>query len=139
MPNLIHLELKSYGISIAKLQKTGVLNIQTVNADANEINKVFKRTRDYKVNHADISTIAVANEKKIPLVLTDDLQLRKAIESYGLKPVGTIGVIIKAYRENIIGSKELLLKTINKLFEQSSLFISPAFKSFTLEMVKRLK
>lgn len=137
-PNLVHKELKNYGISTTKLRTQGIHPVKVVNTNAEEINRLFERFKDYRIDSTDLSTIVAAQEKQITTILTDDLELRKAIEAYGLRPVGTIGVIVKAYKRGIIDNKKELEQLIDMLFNQSSLYISPVFKDFVFDMIKKL-
>ena len=83
--------------------------------------------------------MVAAEIKKISTILTDDLELRKAVETCGLKPVGTVGVIINAYKTGLIGDAKTLDKVLNSLFDHSSLYISGIFKEFILEKVKEFE
>ncbi|RJQ22201.1 MAG: hypothetical protein C4560_02745 [Nitrospiraceae bacterium] len=110
-----------------------------IHVDLKEINTLSRRFKGYRVDLAGISSIAAAKENGITTILTDDLELRKAIESSGFQPVGTIGIIIKAYKKKVVADKKSLLQIIDALFEQSSLYVSPAFRKFTFDMVKKLR
>lgn len=135
--DLVHKELKGFGIPTTKLSMQGIHPIKVIDTNEKEIDRFFEHLKDYRVDCSDLSTIVVAKEKRITTIITDDLELRKAIESYGLRPVGTIGVIMKAYKKGVIGNKKLLEQVIDMLFDQSSLYISPVFKGLVLDMIKK--
>ncbi len=96
------------------------------------------RMQGYLLHTADLSTAALAERLKPDVVLTDDLQLRKALEMHGHKVVGSVGVIVRAFTSGIIDKPELHA-AIDKLLDGSSLYTSRAFCKHVNDMLSSIE
>ena len=69
-----------------------------------------KRTRPAslttRMNEAEIQSLAVARHRGIAFVLVDDMLARRAAVSLGLKPVGTLGVLIHGVETGFLTNRE---------------------------------
>ena len=70
------------------------------------------------------------------VAVTDDLALRKAIEASGSMVTGTVGILFRAYKLKIINAKQLR-GAIDTLFDDSSLYLSSAFKTRIISMIEK--
>ena len=77
----------------------------------------------FSIDLGESQSIALALQEKAVYFLTDDLDARTVANVHGIEAHGTIGIILRAFRENII-SKETAVKKINELYTISSLFIT---------------
>ena len=64
-------------------------------------------------------------EEAIGLLLTDDLAVRTAATELDIRPVGSLGVIVRAYRIEALTLGEAK-QTIRRLQDVSSLFVTNA-------------
>mgnify|MGYP001582422308 CR=1 FL=1 len=64
----------------------------------------------FKLHRADASVIVLAERLKPSAVLTDDLNLRKALESLGITAVGSVGILIRCFKLGRFGNQTFLLK-----------------------------
>ena len=74
-------------------------------------NKYLKLMKNF-VDLGEASTIALAVETDDIVIILDDLKARKLAQKLNLKITGTIGVLIKARKRNIITSTQ---EGLNKL------------------------
>ncbi|MDD2367478.1 MAG: hypothetical protein PHN84_15105 [Desulfuromonadaceae bacterium] len=72
------------------------------------------------------------------VAVTDDLALRKAIESSERTVVGTIGLLFRARSLRLI-DKVQLSQLINHVFDDSTLYLNSAFKSRVLMMLDSIE
>lgn len=70
------------------------------------------------------------------IILTDDLAVRRAADKFGITPVGSVGIVARAYRQGLIPLSEAEL-TINQLYRTSSLFVTRAIVELAIEQLRR--
>lgn len=84
---------------------------------------------------ADAEVFVLAQERRFePLVLTDDLALRRLLESRGATVAGSVGILVRAYAAGTLSLEELGRST-EALLEESSLHLSRAFRAFVRKLV----
>lgn len=64
-------------------------------------------------------------------LLTDDLAVRYRAKSLGLTPVGSLGIVVRAYHLDAI-SREAAVSKIQALQDISSLFVTPAIVALAI-------
>lgn len=92
----------------------------------------------FKLHRADVSVIFIAEQLKPSAVLTDDLNLRKALEFLGMTAVGSVGILIRCFKLGRFGKAELKAM-LDKLFTGSTLYLSKAFKVRVKAMIDGCK
>jgi predicted nucleic acid-binding protein len=92
---------------------------------------------DFRLHLADLAVVAILYKKENSIALTDDMELRKTIESTGRSVVGTVGILFRAYKRGTVDENELR-NPVDLLFNDSSLYLSSAFKKRVLAMIKPL-
>ncbi len=73
-------------------------------------------------------------EVGVPILLTDDLAVRDAAKRLGLTPVGSLGVIVRAYRLGHIILTQAEHR-IAALYDASSLFVTRAIVELAIEQL----
>ena len=71
----------------------------------------------------DAMILALTLQNKGTVILTDDLEVRGVAQIYDIQPVGTIGILLRAFRDGIITHDELLVK-LGLIVDRSTLFIT---------------
>ena len=86
---------------------------------------------------AQVRASAPAARIRPDVVLSDDLDLRRALESQGFTVVGSIGVLFRALRTGRLRKRGLLAR-LDDLLDDSSLYTSKAFRITVRRIVDEL-
>ncbi len=73
----------------------------------------------------------------VPLLLTDDLAVRRAAKRLGLTPVGSLGIIARAHSVGRL-SREDAERHLRNLYAVSSLFVTQAIVELAIERLHEL-
>ncbi len=69
-------------------------------------------------------------------LLTDDLAVREQARSFGVTPVGSLGVVVRAARLGMLDLQEAEV-CLRALYTSSSLFVTQAIVEMAIEQLKR--
>lgn len=116
IPDEVSSELKKAKVSITK-------NIQmlSLHPQSKDVTKLL--TNQHSLDLGEAEAIALALQEKISLFLTDDLDARQVAKTFHLEVHGTVGILLRAYREKII-DKRSAFEAVRSLKTRSSLFIT---------------
>lgn len=103
--------------------KARIMNLRLVQLRASAKDLARIGVTEYRIGLGEAEAIALALQEKIDLFLTDDLAARGVAKAYGLEPHGSLGIILRAFREGKL-SKEVAVEKVALLYEHSSLFIT---------------
>lgn len=129
-------ELNEHGV----WQRLSNEHINVVKEDVSE-NEVIEERGNWeksKLHKTDISVLVLVRRIVDALSLTDDLELRRAIESLGREVIGSVGVLFRGYHEKMF-DKEALRNAVTMLFDDSSLYLSSAFRLRILKLAEELE
>lgn len=76
-----------------------------------------------RLHQGELEAIIATKELKANFALMDDLLARRKAERLGIKPLGTIGILLLANRMNVLSSSETK-SAVRVLTEEHGLFIS---------------
>ncbi|MBI5391063.1 nucleic acid-binding protein [Candidatus Woesearchaeota archaeon] len=91
----------------------------------------------YELQLAEATALILAKEEKVKLFLTDDLDARTVAKRLGLEPHGTIGIIVRAYRERLLSRDEAINKV--SALQETSLFITKDLIMWAIEKIRTAK
>ncbi len=77
----------------------------------------------FSLHLGEAQSIALSLQERADYFLTDDLDARTIANLHGIEAHGTVGIILRAFREKII-NKETAIKKVHELYTISSLFIT---------------
>ncbi len=115
-------EITSFDLS-GKKEVEQFKKIQVHRISEEEKRTIKHKVKNFRLQSPDLSLLALCYKLDVKRILTDDLELRKAAEALDLETYGSLGVILRAYKQNRLS----LFKTkeaLNNLFNFSSLYLS---------------
>lgn len=84
---------------------------------------------------ADCDCLLLCHDSGTKLLLTDDLALWEAAQRLGLRPAGSLGIIVRAHREGLV-SLEGAEAHLQALHASSTLFVTPAIVELAIEQLR---
>ena len=110
-------------------------NIQRYKLSHSQVDQFVKKYEITDLHSGEQECLFLAREKSIAILLTDDMAVRDAAKRFGLIPVGSLGVVVKAYEQGQI-SLEDAEQYIGNLYSVSSLFVTPAIADLAIEKLR---
>ena len=110
------------------------------NVELKSINKdqVALISEKYGLGIAESSAIWMCKSLQISVLLTDDLDAREVAKSLDITPVGTIGIIVRSFRENKIDREEAI-RTLKNIHGISSLFVTSSLINDAIDEIRKFK
>lgn len=97
------------------------IKVRTLKSEFKDKAKIFVNQHELDLGEAE--AIALSLQEKADYFLTDDLGARQVANDYYLNVHGTIGIILRGFREELI-SKDTTIEKVRELKSKSSLFIT---------------
>lgn len=118
---------------IKKIKNIKLLQLKPKNKDMSKL-----LVEKYYINLAESSSISLSMQEKTDVFITDDLDARNIAKNFNIEVHGTVGLILRAYRENTI-SKETAINKTKELYEKSSLFITKDLVDWIINEIREYK
>lgn len=90
----------------------------------------FLRQLQSQLDEGEAAAIALAVERKAPLLLLDELEGRRVAEYHGIRIVGTLGILLEAKRAGHVSAVGPLVESL----EQANFHMSAALKARVLKL-----
>lgn len=101
-----------------------------------------ERTQFFCLKHeiglGEASCIALCTQERIKLIFTDDLSARAAAHAEGIDAHGTIGLLLRAFRDGVL-TKEETIRRLREIKTKSTLFITQRLIDQAVDAVQRFK
>jgi predicted nucleic acid-binding protein len=126
LPPLVASELDRFGFTKAQFPTEPKFTITPVLPQ--RLQQTLAQLPAPPIHAADAEVFILAEERDFAqVVLTDDLALRRHLERHGNIVVGSVGILVRAYRRHFM-NRNALDQPMTELFNTSSLHASPAFQ-----------
>jgi predicted nucleic acid-binding protein len=83
----------------------------------------------------EVECLTLCRHIGIPLLLTDDLAVRDAAQRLGIRPVGSLGVVVRAYRLGQLSLTDAE-QLIESLYTISTLFVTRAIVDLAIAQLR---
>lgn len=134
IPDLVVGELQHYGLDVTQLDIRG-LTFSVVPVATEEWEAVIHGPEAPAIQPADAQVFVLAQASQFEHhVLTDDLALRRYLEIHHAVVVGSIGMLVRAYRVGQLQRGELEA-AVDALFDHSTLHVSRAFRAYVRRLL----
>lgn len=90
--------------------------IKIINLNDKHIELAYKIQYLHNIGVGESQTISLAKQLNRKELIIDEALAREAAKSFGLKPLGSLRVLLIAYEENLLNEKELR-EVINKMIK----------------------
>ena len=133
IPNEVYEELSKKQLK-DKLKKIKKIKVLKLNSKFKDTSKLFCEQNFIDLGEAE--AISLALQEKIKLFLTDDLEARNIAKEYNLEAHGTIGILLRAFKEKVI-DKKTAIKGVRELYEKSFLFITKDLVDYIINEINK--
>ena len=138
IPDLVAAELEGFGFSIDHVRASVESPVEVQSVEASSWRRVVTDQGDrLQPADAQVLTLAVAAGFGIP-VLTDDLEIRRAVEKEGGLAVGSIGILVKNYHQQRFAKSELE-RRVDQLVGKSTLHMSRPFRRYVRTLIQEIE
>lgn len=127
IPEEVNKELQKY-----KLKLEGSVKVLNLKLESKDNSKIL--LDQYGLDLGESCAIALAIQEGIKCFLTDDFDARIVGKRYGLEVHGTIGIILRAFRNKLLNKSQAKEKIIS-LRKSSSLFLTSDIISYVLKEI----
>ncbi len=98
----------------------------------------FTQTYDLTTLHlGEQECLLLCKQLNVPLLVTDDLAARDAAKRLGLRPIGSLGVVVRAYRQGAISLADAE-RFLDQLYAVSSLFVTRNIVEIAIQQLRAL-
>ena len=111
-------------------------NIQRHSTSYSEVAQFTKDNNLSDLHTGEQECLYLCRKKNIPVLLTDDMAVRDAAKRLDFTPIGSLGIVVRAYREKYISLKDAEL-TILDLYEVSSLFVTRDIAELAIAQLRK--
>jgi predicted nucleic acid-binding protein len=136
IPALVADELSRYEVRLSKVSGGSALEVVVVDEVARRELLVSYGASEIHPADAEVVALARSLHYGVP-VLTDDLTLRRRLEAEGAVVVGSVGILVRAYRKSLLSRSEVEV-AVQALLSRSTLRMSSAFRTYIRSLMAEL-
>lgn len=111
---------------------------QRVSVTSDQLLEVSSLPETAGLHRGELECFALCRASRINLLLTDDLAARRAAQSLGIQPVGSLGVVVRACHQGNLSLTEAE-NAIERLHSTSTLFVTRAIVDLAIAQLRQTK
>jgi predicted nucleic acid-binding protein len=109
--------------------------VERHNIPHNDITRFVEKNNLRDLHSGECECLYLCRQIGVPILLTDDLAVREAAKRLKLVPVGSLGIVAKAYHLGKISMAHAQQNILN-LYDMSSLFVTKVIVEIAIEQLR---
>jgi len=133
LPAAVWREAVAYG----RVRETALLdlgNLQRLNVPQAKVSLFAQEHGLGSLQAGELESLCLCQELGVLLLLTDDLAVRDAAKHLSVQPVGSLGIVVRAYHTRKI-VRNVAERLLLGLYETSSLFVTRTIVELAIEQL----
>ena len=122
---------------ICRNDLSSVTNIQRCLLQKSEVANFIVESKLTELHAGEKECLFLCRQRGIVNLLTDDLAVRDAAKGMNLVPVGSLGIIVKAYKQEKLAILDAE-RYISALYDVSSLFVTRTIVDLAIEQLRTI-
>jgi predicted nucleic acid-binding protein len=110
-------------------------NIHRHTIPQDQVTQFLQETGLEGLQTGDVESLCLCQHLQVSTLLTDDLSVREAAKQLSLTPVGSLGIVVRAYRVGHISLVDAK-RYLNALYDTSSLFVTRVIVDLAIEQLR---
>lgn len=135
VPHAVRLELAKHN-RLSKINLSEETNLLEYLAPQTAVAQFARENKLTKLHAGERECLYLCLHKGISTLLTDDLAVRDAARRLKIVPVGSLGIVVAAYKRKQISLSEAE-HSIADLYDASSLFVTRAIAELAIEQLHK--
>jgi len=122
-----------------RLADVDILRLESVertSVSSTEMDRFIQQNGLADLHTGECQCIYLCQQLPVSLILTDDLAVRDVSKRLALTPIGSLGIVVRAYRQSLITLADAE-HAINQLYDISSLFVTRAIVDLAIEQLRQ--
>jgi predicted nucleic acid-binding protein len=120
---------------ISQTDLSGLKNIQRHSLPKPEVEQFINENNLSDLHAGERECLFVCMSKRISILLTDDMAVRDAARRLHIVPVGSLGIVVSAFKRKEITLQEAE-RYIGDLYDVSSLFVTRVIAELAIEQLR---
>lgn len=134
VPDAVWFETVAPG-RISRTDLSNLQNIQRYSLTESEVEQFVKENNLSELHAGEQECLHACVTKHISMLLTDDMAVRDAARRLHIVPVGSLGIVVSAFKRKEITLQEAE-SYIGDLYDVSSLFVTRAIAELAIEQLR---
>lgn len=121
---------------VSQADVSGLGNVQRHSLSQEEVTQFIQKNGLEDLHAGERECLYLCQRVGVPILLTDDLAVREAAKRLKLTPVGSLGIVVRAYQLGRISLTDAE-RHIADLYDVSTLFVTRTIVELAIEQLHR--
>lgn len=111
-------------------------HVERVSLSQSDVDQFIQEDHLEELHAGESQCLFLCQHIHVPTILTDDLAVRDAARQLQMTPVGSLGIVVRAYRQGLMTMTEAE-HIITQLYDVSSLFVTRTIVELAIEQLRQ--